>query len=123
MLFTLRAFFVTGRNLRETCDPESKCSIPESECLNGTCKCHDGHSVANASNIDLLVCVPNPLDNAKIAVLGQKCDDNIRCVGEYVECRGRVCQCRAGYRGATVEEMRLFPFVLHQCIPESFKPG
>ena len=113
----------TGRNLGETCDTESKCSIPESDCLNGTCKCHDGHSVANASNIDLLVCVPNPLDNAKIAVLGQRCDENVRCVGEYVECQGRVCQCREGYRGATVEEMRLFPFVLHQCIPDSFKPG
>ena len=91
------------------------CRVPYSACINGTCQCHDGYEIANN------LCKPFPFGN--VAILGEECGGLVNCAGHHMTCKENRCRCEDGFRNATKEELALFPFILQQCLPESFKPG
>ena len=120
MIVNVYIFVITAKDLTDDCDETSRCSVPYSECLNGTCQCHDGYVVAH----DKKLCKPESVGTDRAAILNEYCDGiNVRCSGDYLTCLDGRCRCEENFRNATKEEMRLYPFILHQCLPDHFKMG
>lgn len=102
---------------------DTRCRGQNSRCgESGRCVCDPDH-IRVVLSMNITYCKLKHFLETQPLFLGQNCrSENSFCsdvLGKTI-CQNGVCQCKTGYRKASIQEINTFPYQLLQCVPIGF---